>query len=676
MLHSEGRRMQKLFWDLSLLEEKISSAVEDVKSFVEECSQVRKRSKQLSEMLDTLLCFINSTQVPLYFRPIDCIVSTVKDNLELALDIVSKCKRRRSLLGRLFTGCNATQFHKLFNLLDASIRDMEWLVTVYDPKNGAMGPVSNKKSARMVVWSCIATAQMARKLDDRIHTAKLLASLAVAEENDEYKELIFEEGGVPLLQQLLKKTSSVEVEAQITVANALCLLATDEKRKDFILKEMVSSIVNRLSRKSPLMDQIQAVDLVSSIIEHKELKEYHLIRENVIWRLVTLLSPEESTETNLQTLELRIRCSKALLKLALGSVKNCRTLTETKGMLCLAKLVETEQDELQSNCLMIIKEITTLAESNEEFRHSTFKTTSAAAKAVVHQLLRVTEEFDTKLKIPAIKSIGSLARSFSAKHSQVITPLVSQLDNANQEVALEAAKSLQKFVCPDNGLKMAHSKSIIESNGIPLLMNLIHGDKEKELQQHGLALMCYLAKHVENREALIKAGALTALETTGCKVAAEDRMLNKLVTEAIEQLRSNRTDDNKPQEPESSSECSIKQIFMENSKAAFGSLRCGSNVLFEKLTSLPQKLQVKPSSMENRCEMGLSVVSYLRNKRISHSPRRLRDVMDHLGARLAKAVAQNLWLKNIDKQSTKKLIRKKFGFIIHKFCQNVKCKYW
>ena len=56
--------------------------------------------------------------------------------------------------------------------------------------------------------------------------------------------------------------------------------------------------------------------------------------------------------------------------LSLGSVSNCRTLTETKGMFCLAKLVETEQDELQYNCLMIIREITATAESNNEFRHS------------------------------------------------------------------------------------------------------------------------------------------------------------------------------------------------------------------------------------------------------------------------------------------------------------------
>ncbi|XVF00595.1 hypothetical protein REPUB_Repub04eG0014100 [Reevesia pubescens] len=115
-------------------------------------------------------------------------------------------------------------------------------------------------------------------------------------------------------------------------------------------------------------------------------------------------------------------------------------------MLCLATLVETEQDELQYNCLMIIREITVIAESNNDFRHSTFKSTSPAAKAVVDELLMVVKEFeDTKLRNPAIKSIGSLARSFSAKESRVITPLVARLDDTDQEIAMEAAIALQKF---------------------------------------------------------------------------------------------------------------------------------------------------------------------------------------------------------------------------------------
>ncbi|XVF00590.1 hypothetical protein REPUB_Repub04eG0013600 [Reevesia pubescens] len=393
---------------LILLGDEVCLAINEAKSFKVECGEVGKRVNQLSQMLKILICFIYSAHTSFCLKPVKCIVAKVKNNFELVMAIVYKCKRR-NLVCRLFTNHKETQFRELSHLLDDSINDMEWLVTVYDPQSRAIGSTANKKSATFLVWSYIATLQMGRQMEDRIEAVQFLALLA--QETDEYKNIIFEEGGVPPLQKLLEE--NYPLEAQIIAANALCLLASKQERAMIIMKEMVSTIINRLSRTSRIWDQIQAANLVASIAKHSpELKEYDLIRENVIWRLVTLMSYEPST------LKLKISCSKALLMLAIESVSNCRTLTETKGMLCLAKLVETEQDELQYNCLMIIREITAIAESNNDFRHSTFKSTSPAAKAVVDKLLMVIKEFDdTNLRIPAIKSIGSLARSFSAKDS-------------------------------------------------------------------------------------------------------------------------------------------------------------------------------------------------------------------------------------------------------------------
>lgn len=246
------------------------------------------------------------------------------------------------------------------------------------------------------------------------------------------------------------------------------------------MEEMISTILCRLSRTSAMSDQIQASNLVTGIAEHNpELKEYALIRENVIRRLVTLLSPADDTKPNPK---LKLSCSRALWMLVQGSISNCKTLTEAKGMLCLAKLLQTEKDELQYNCLIIIREITAIAESNNEFRHSTFKSSSPAAKAVVDELLRVIKEFDNmKLRIPVTKSVGSLARSFSAKECQVISPLVARLGDMDREVAMEASIALQKFICPNNYLFCEHSKSIIESNGVPLLIKLLLYDGDKKL---------------------------------------------------------------------------------------------------------------------------------------------------------------------------------------------------
>ena len=78
------------------------------------------------------------------------------------------------------------------------------------------------------------------------------------------------------------------MDAQIPAANAPCVLANEQERARIIMKEMISTIINRLSRTSPIRDQIQVVNLVASIAEHNpEVKEYDLIRENVIWQLVT-----------------------------------------------------------------------------------------------------------------------------------------------------------------------------------------------------------------------------------------------------------------------------------------------------------------------------------------------------------------------------------------------------
>ena len=75
--------------------------------------------------------------------------------------------------------------------------------------------------------------------------------------------------------------------------------------------------------------------------------------------------------------------------LARGNVENCRKITETKGLLCLATLIEREKGELQINCLMKILEINTAAENNPDIRRAAFKTNSPVAKAITEQLIRL-----------------------------------------------------------------------------------------------------------------------------------------------------------------------------------------------------------------------------------------------------------------------------------------------
>ncbi|MBA0671068.1 hypothetical protein Goklo_007274 [Gossypium klotzschianum] len=556
---------QQLF-DLMLLGEDVSFAINESNSFKVECGELGKRVSRLLELLSDLL--ITTDPTPLYLRPINCMVAKLKGHFEAAWRIVCNCKHR-NLIWRLFASRIAAEFEELFHVLDAFIGEMEWVVRIYEAQTrGGCLKTVDRMSPTVSVWSSIATVEMGSSLDDRIEAVNHLASLV--RHKDEYKPIIVEEGGVDSLMKLLKENCSLV--AHIAAANTLCLLA-NEDNEGTIMKEMVS--IKSLSKTSPISKQTQAADLVASIAElNPESKQHDLIRENIIWQLVILLSSEQST------LELKISCSKALWKLAQGSVSNCRTLTETKGMLCLAKLVAKEQGELRYNCIMIIKEITTIAESDDGFRRSAFTSSSPAAKAVVDELLRVIKELDdTKLRVPAIKSIGSLARSFSAKQSRVIGPLVARLGNTDQDVAMEAAIALKNFVSTGNYLCSEHSKSIIEFEGVPLLMKLLNSG-DKKTHPHVLALICYLAQHDSNSNVLIKAGALTALQTIDPEVITEYRELETLVPHTISKLQSYLT----VEQQQTESSTGIKQFFTKQSKAVVATIGGRLKLLYKGLT--------------------------------------------------------------------------------------------
>lgn len=574
-----------------LLAERVRSVVDESESFKAECGEVGKQVDRLSQMLRTVVRFATSAQ-SLYERPIRRVVSEVSKNLERSLTLVRKCKRQ-SVLRRVVTIVSAADFRKLSSLLDASVGDMRWLLSIFDSENGgasggivlSLPPIASNDPILSWVWSYIAAVQMGQ-LSDRIEAASELASLA--KDNDRNKKIIVEEGGVPPLLKLLKETASSE--AQIAVATALYNIANDQERVRVIVGELgVPTIVNVLSD-SIIKVQIQVAGLVARMAEHDALAQDDFARENVIRPLVTLLSfktfvddprinlGKQSIDTIVQInkemeknsfvgsknyhpslysessssrsgqnrndrenekpevkIKLKIACAEALWMLAGGSVANSRRISETKGLLCLAKLVEKEQGELQFNCLMTIMEITAAAESNADLRRAAFKTNSPAAKAVVDQLLRVIKDLDSPtLQIPAIKSIGSLARTFPARETRVIGPLVAQLSHRNQELATEAAIALQKFASPENFLCMEHSKTIIEFNAVPPLMRLLRGNDRTQL--HGLVLLCYLASHAGDSEALEQARVLTALEGADRTVVAQHPELKELVSKALYDL--------------------------------------------------------------------------------------------------------------------------------------------
>ncbi|OMO92231.1 hypothetical protein COLO4_17750 [Corchorus olitorius] len=263
-----------------------------------------------------------------------------------------------------------------------------------------------------------------------------------------------------------------------------------------------------------------------------------LITEKMIWELANMLAGETSP------IGLKICCVEALSMLNVGKILNGRMIKETQLlMLGLAKLIEGEHNEvLKRNYLMTIVEITAAAESDLDLSCKAFKTNSHNATVIVEELFRVIKESeDPSMQVLAIRSIGSLARTFcERKNRHVINVLVSQLESRHQEVATEAVMALKKFACPGNFLRQVHSKTMIEFKALKALVKLLRDGGETQ-QVEGLVLICYIAVNTADySEAMEKARVVTLIheltDKRGGTIVSQNPELKELVTQALRSL--------------------------------------------------------------------------------------------------------------------------------------------
>uniref|UniRef100_A0A2K1YAV1 Condensin complex subunit 1 C-terminal domain-containing protein n=1 Tax=Populus trichocarpa TaxID=3694 RepID=A0A2K1YAV1_POPTR len=328
----------------------------------------------------------------------------------------------------------------------------------------------------------------------------------------------------PLLK-LLKEGASVE--ARIAAAIALFNIANDKHRVRLIIDALRTSMIVGVLEDSPMKVQISVANFVARMANLDDNGQEEFMRLNVTRPLMSLLSNHldlevvndnpvktsipslvemnkqlayknikanynsdssshggshnkkeremETPEVQLKVkVKVKVSCAEALWKLSKGSLSNRK-----RGM--------------QFNCLMTITEITAVAESNADLRHAAFKPNLPGAKVVLDKLLRVIqEESDPKLQIPAIRSIGCLARTFPTRETRIMRPLVSHLGNRNADIATEAAMALGKFACPENFNCSEHSKAIIELDGA---LNALEGTAQSVLAQH-LDLKDLIAKAI------------------------------------------------------------------------------------------------------------------------------------------------------------------------------------
>ncbi|GFQ03872.1 hypothetical protein PHJA_002531000 [Phtheirospermum japonicum] len=234
--------------------------------------------------------------------------------------------------------------------------------------------------------------------------------------------------------------------------------------------------------------------------------------------------------------EMKSMAARALRYLCAGNVNICKSVTESRALLCLAVLLEKGPDDVKYNSAMALMEITAVAEQDSSLRRSAFKPTAPVAKAVVDQFLRIIEMPDSELTIPSIRSIGNLARTFRATETRFIHPLVHLLDESEPEVTGEAALALNKFAGPENFLHDTHCKEIIKLGGVKHLLPLVYFG-EQIVQIPCFILLCYLALHVPDSETLAQEEVLNLLEwATKQPHMMQDKDIDTLVYEAKKRL--------------------------------------------------------------------------------------------------------------------------------------------
>lgn len=234
--------------------------------------------------------------------------------------------------------------------------------------------------------------------------------------------------------------------------------------------------------------------------------------------------------------QMKAMAARALWQLAKGNLSVCRSITESRALLCFAVLIEKGTEDVKNYSALALMEITEVAEQNSDLRRSAFKPTSPAAKAVVEQLIKIIEKADSELLIPCIRSIGNLARTFRATETRIIGPLVKLLDEREPEVTTEAVIALNNFACTENYLHDNHCKAIIDGGGTKHLIQLVYFG-EQMVQISALILLCYISLHVPDSEVLAKEEVLIVLEwSTKQAILADDLAVDTLLPDSKSRL--------------------------------------------------------------------------------------------------------------------------------------------
>ncbi|CAN1134578.1 hypothetical protein LINPERHAP2_LOCUS8353 [Linum perenne] len=484
----------------------------------------------------------------------------------------------------MFTIIPAAAFRKLSIQLENSIGDVSWLLRVSASASGedcddeylGLPPIAANEPILCLIWEQIAILYTGSS-EERSDAAASLVSLA--RDNDRYGRLIIEEA------------KDGKMEGQENAARAIGLLGRDPDSVEAIVNAGVCNVFAKMLKEGHMKVQAVVAWAVSELAAHHPKCQDHFAQGNIIRFLVSHLAFETVEEhskytianTNKQTsihsvlvasndlngrnhnpnrkrqrqnhiqfsgtsikkreqedpatkANMKAMAARALWQLARGNVTICRSITESRALLCFAILLEKGPEEVQSYSAMALMEITTVAEQHADLRRSAFKPTSPSAKAVVDQLLKVIDVGESDLMVPCIRAIGNLARTFRATETRMVGPLVKLLDEKDPEVMMEAAIALNKFASTENFLCVNHSKVVIGAGGTKHLIQLVYFG-EQIIQIPSLILLCYITMNCPDSDILANEEVLIVLEwSTKQGHLVENGTIQNLLPEAKSRL--------------------------------------------------------------------------------------------------------------------------------------------
>ncbi|KAI3714161.1 hypothetical protein L1987_72755 [Smallanthus sonchifolius] len=434
------------------LADQIIKETEFACSFKQDCADIKTKTEKLAALLRQAA----RASYDLYERPTRRIIDDTGQVLDKTLQLVIKC--RCNGLSRLFTFIPKGAVKKGSNLIENSIGDVSWLLRVSAPMNEredidehvGLPPIAANEPILCLVWEQIAIL-CCGTAEDRADAAASLVSLA--RDNDRYRRLIMEEGGVPPLLKLAKEGRR---EGQESAIRATGLLGHDKESVEQIVNAGISSVFSKILKEGHMNVQIAAAWAVSEFAANYPECKDHFFKNNMIRLLVSHLAYETIEEHSKYTIvvsknqtasihdavvmansdldvknrndddkchivhrggvdtgdmlihnlgtmkspsqpqqrrerskrrvalpgasikrrefedpatktEMMAMAARALWHLCANHFSICKTITESRALLCFTVLLEKGEDEVKYNSAMALMEITAIAESQGIF---------------------------------------------------------------------------------------------------------------------------------------------------------------------------------------------------------------------------------------------------------------------------------------------------------------------